>query len=136
MKGVSPVVATVLLIAIAVVAAIGVWFWVAGLQNKPATPAETKMLQLEACILNNGNDRTVLVLRNPTAYQMSIPHTDVNIVNADFSDAGVTVSGDINVDPYATVQVELSGLLEQGVVYYMTFSGAAGNLPSIKILCQ
>jgi flagellin-like protein len=37
MRGVSPVVATVLLIAIAVVAAVGVWYWVGSYTSKPAT---------------------------------------------------------------------------------------------------
>jgi flagellin-like protein len=36
-KGVSPVVATVLLIAIAVIGAVALWFWVAPMTGKPAT---------------------------------------------------------------------------------------------------
>jgi len=137
MKGVSPVVATVLLIAIAVVAAVGVWFWVAGLQNKPATPAETKMLQLESCI--RGTNETTLVLRNPTAYHLQIPVSGVSIKNSDYTDAGVTITeptDTTDVPPYGTVTVKLSDDLEQGAVYYMTFSQEAGNLPTIKILCQ
>ncbi len=135
MKGVSPVVATVLLIAIAVVAAIGVWFWVAGLQNKPATPAETKMLQLEACI--RGNTTTTLVLRNPTAYQLTVPASGVKICTADYSSCSIGIAKDFTVGPYATVTVNTTnGTLQQGAVYYMVFSDEAGNLPSIKILCQ
>ena len=37
-KGVSPVVATVLLIAIAVISAVAVWYWVAPLTGKQAMP--------------------------------------------------------------------------------------------------
>jgi len=38
-KGVSPVVATVLLIAIAVISAVAVWYWVAPLTSPQATPS-------------------------------------------------------------------------------------------------
>jgi len=38
-KGVSPVVATVLLIAIAVISAVAVWYWVAPLTSAQATPS-------------------------------------------------------------------------------------------------
>jgi len=41
-KGVSPVVATVLLIAIAVISAVAVWYWVAPLTSPAATPSTTQ----------------------------------------------------------------------------------------------
>jgi len=41
-KGVSPVVATVLLIAIAVISAVAVWYWVAPLTSPPATPSTSQ----------------------------------------------------------------------------------------------
>jgi flagellin-like protein len=40
-KGVSPVVATVLLIAIAVISAVAVWYWVSPLTSPSATPSTT-----------------------------------------------------------------------------------------------
>ena len=49
-KGVSPVVAIVLLIAIAVIAAVAVWFWVSPLTGRPATAATTqKTVSIENC---------------------------------------------------------------------------------------
>ena len=41
-KGVSPVVATVLLIAIAVISAVAVWYWVAPLTSAQATPSTSQ----------------------------------------------------------------------------------------------
>ncbi len=41
-KGVSPVVATVLLIAIAVISAVAVWYWVAPLTSAQPTPSTTQ----------------------------------------------------------------------------------------------
>ena len=49
-KGVSPVVAMVLLIAIAVIAAIGVWYWVGAFVGKPPTGGQQKIaLSIEGC---------------------------------------------------------------------------------------
>lgn len=49
-KGVSPVVAIVLLIAIAVIAAVAVWFWVSPLTGRPATASTTqKTISIEKC---------------------------------------------------------------------------------------
>jgi len=42
MKGVSPVVATVLLIAIAVISAVAVWYWVAPMTGGQPTPSTTQ----------------------------------------------------------------------------------------------
>ncbi len=103
------------------------------------------MLQLESCIRvdSYNNNHTTLILRNPTHYTFYIPVSGVNIVNADYSDAGVGISsvdGDssaitIRINPYGTVRIGLNTTLEQGEVYYMVFNAEAGNLPSIKMLC-
>ncbi|MCK4327440.1 MAG: type IV pilin [Candidatus Diapherotrites archaeon] len=43
-KGISPIVAVVLLIAIAVIAAVGLYFWVGGLATKQPTPSTPKTI--------------------------------------------------------------------------------------------
>ena len=71
-KGISPVIAVVLLIAIAVIAAVGVWYWAAGLADQPAgaetaqtafTVAECNVDEQNARIINTGgidiDDRAV-----------------------------------------------------------------------------
>jgi flagellin-like protein len=59
MKGVSPVVAAVLLIAIAVIAAVGIWFWIGGFTSKPSLPPQQQVaLSVENC---NGSH---VVVRN------------------------------------------------------------------------
>ncbi|GEM_PF-1125520 len=58
-KGISPVVAVVLLIAIAVIAAIGVWYWVGAFTGKPPTGGQQQVsLTFESC---NG---THVIVRN------------------------------------------------------------------------
>jgi len=43
-KGISPIVAVVLLIAIAVIAAVGLYFWVGGLATKQPTPSTPNVI--------------------------------------------------------------------------------------------
>lgn len=61
-KGVSPVVAVVLLIAIAVVAAVGVWQWVNVYLSKPDVdnPATQPQLVVENCFINGTGSGVVL----------------------------------------------------------------------------
>ncbi|MFW5902626.1 MAG: archaellin/type IV pilin N-terminal domain-containing protein [archaeon] len=54
-KGISPVIAVVLLIAISVIAAVGVWYWVAGLADKPAGADYTQTaFSVQECSIDNG----------------------------------------------------------------------------------
>jgi flagellin-like protein len=64
-KGISPVVAVVLLIAIAVIAAIGVWYWVGAFTGKPPTgPQQQVALSIESC---NGSHVTIRNIGGITA---------------------------------------------------------------------
>ncbi len=47
MRGISPIVAVVLLIAISVIASVGVWYWVGTLTEKKATPNAPAVLQAQ-----------------------------------------------------------------------------------------
>jgi len=60
-KGVSPVVATVLLIAIAVISAVAVWYWVSPLTSPSATPSTTQYGFVVTSVYKNasGNCTTV-----------------------------------------------------------------------------
>jgi flagellin-like protein len=49
MRGISPVVAVVLLIAIAVIASVAVWFWVAPLTRQGEVDTVNRMLYVETC---------------------------------------------------------------------------------------
>jgi len=64
MKGVSPVVATVLIIAIAVIASVTVYYWVTPYTQKPQLPDETYHgIRVEAC---NGTHIEVRNIGFPT----------------------------------------------------------------------
>ena len=60
-KGISPVVAVVLLIAIAVIAAVGVWYWVGSYTSKPAVVSSQRAMSITECTITDENGVLVLV---------------------------------------------------------------------------
>ncbi|GEM_PF-3322056 len=75
MRGISPIVAVVLFIAISVIAAIGVWYWVGSYTSKPAVVSYSSYISVESC------DLTSITIRNTglTAQDaLSIPLYDNN----------------------------------------------------------
>ncbi len=65
-KGISPIVAVVLLIAIAVIAAVGLYFWVGGLATKQPTPNTPIVIgaQKVTCTTQPGNANVTLLVQN------------------------------------------------------------------------
>lgn len=61
-KGISPVVAVVLLIAIAVIAAVGVWYWVGEFTDQPDTNTDVKTFTLTRC--GPGTNGTYVFVQN------------------------------------------------------------------------
>lgn len=61
-KGISPIVAVVLLIAIAVIAAVGLYFWVGGLATKQPTPNTPIVLNAQSVTCGNGNGTNVVAM--------------------------------------------------------------------------
>ncbi len=68
-KGISPIVAVVLLIAIAVIAAVGLYFWVGGLATKQPTPTTPKTISAYAvsCASDNTGITTIMVANTSPA---------------------------------------------------------------------
>jgi flagellin-like protein len=86
-KGVSPVVAIVLLIAIAVIAAVAVWYWVSPMTSKPATAETTqKTVTVEECYA----DANSIFLRNSGGYTLSGQAFDIFVAST-----GVDSTSDI-----------------------------------------
>jgi flagellin-like protein len=109
-KGISPVVAVVLLIAIAVIAAVAVWYWVSPMTGKPATADTTQ--------------KSVSVSRCYSTY------TAIDIRNT----GGVTIPTDTDFAIYyrdngtfANAYIEFNVSLQSGQIkkYYIRNSGTA-----------
>ena len=60
-KGISPIVAVVLLIAISVIAAVGLYFWVGGLATKQPTPDTPRTINAYMVSCNETGNSTVQI---------------------------------------------------------------------------
>ncbi len=79
-KGISPIVAVVLLIAIAVIAAVGLYFWVGGLATKQPTPSTPATISVYAVHCGSDTENTTIMIANT-----SPPGTTINV--ADLKDS-------------------------------------------------
>ena len=91
-KGISPVVAVVLLIAIAVIASVAVWFWVSPLTAKPATASTTqKTLSIESCDATNNR----VFVRNSGGLTVAASNVSTNF--KEYTQGGTTQLGYLDI---------------------------------------
>ncbi len=79
-KGISPIVAVVLLIAIAVIAAVGLYFWVGGLATRQPTPSTPKTITAYAVSCgSSASENTTIMIANtsPAGTSNNIKITDL-----------------------------------------------------------
>ena len=89
-KGISPVVAVVLLIAIAVIAAVGVWYWVGAYTGEPNVQTSLKTYGIGQCngtyaFINNNGGKALD--SNAAIYSSSLVPT-----GAEFNFSGTTIA--------------------------------------------
>ncbi len=108
--GISPVVATVILVAVAIVIAIAVAFWASGLVG-----IFTRFERVEiVSVVQTGNDTFRVILRNTGSADTSIIQTVVNgravgVLSTPYAVApGASAQCDIRVDPPPTPGVTVS----------------------------
>lgn len=78
-KGISPIVAVVLLIAIAVISAVGLYFWVGGLATKQPTPNTPKTITAYAVKCgSSSSENTTIMIANTSPPGNSITITDLH----------------------------------------------------------
>ncbi len=114
-KGISSIVAVVLLIAITVVAAIGIYFWAAGLATKPPTPEKPVPI-----VANPISSRSVLIanLGNKPIHAEVLKTSDPSTV-CDFGK-------NVTIEPGSQVRCELKGFPKsQEIVIYGEGTGSA-----------
>jgi len=139
-RGISPVIAVVLMIAIAVVAATGVWYWVAELGAKPAG-AQTEQPQfiIEQCEITNDTAADIRV-RNTGGTMIN--HENVSIYEGvteisqiDFTEApgGALNPGDIT---YFTIQYDEEEAPSQGFQSGVEYTIVDGDFPARNFDCS
>jgi len=109
-KGVSPVVATVLLIAIAVISAVAVWYWVAPMTGQQATPATTNYaVQVASVYRNATNDGCCFIdlfNNGGVAIQAGTIFDIRNLTNGALTGRGINLTSQIL--PGATLGMNMS----------------------------
>lgn len=124
MKGVSPIVGAVLLIAITVIAGVGTWYWVSSYTGKPIAIPYSAVLSAENC------DLTYVILRNTGSSILdhnNVPFYDSNNVQVGYVNI-VGFSGG-TATPYPlriTYQNVTPGL------FYI----AGADIPRTKVSCN
>jgi flagellin-like protein len=121
-KGISPIIATVILVLIAVAAGVMLWLWVSGFAS--AMPAEQQALneriRIDAVKVESGRDGN----KNVTIYVRNIGKTDVVIGAAYILDTSNTIiasntdTQSMSISPGSVVEVEVSSVsLRSGYAY-------------------
>ncbi len=129
MKGISPVVATVLLIAIAVIAAIALWFWIGGLTSKPSLPAQQKVsLSVESC---NGSHATVRNTGGTTAL------SPASIVNSSRAYIGYIDISNLQSGNVSTFRIcDTNNICPTAKLLPGTYEISDNNYPSYRFSCS
>ena len=112
-KGVSPVVAVVLLIAIAVISAVAVWYWVAPLTARPSTGGDiSKSISVTKCFAPSGVNSSLSV-RNTGGVSLS-----TTIFAVHYADNGTQA-----LVPVGNAVAILNGTLASGATVTLNVTG-------------
>jgi len=132
-SGISPVVATVILVAIAIVIAIAVAFWATGLVG---VFTRFEKIEITAAYYDSTARGVVLVVRNTGSADATID--DVYVNGRPSSIAGFTVSGTglLTVGQSTTITVEEGGQVTftPGVTYELAVHTASGKTYPVAVL--
>ncbi len=129
-KGVSPVIAVVLLVAIAVIAAVGVWYWVGGLASKPAgVDTVQQSFTVEDCLL--GVEEINVRVRNTGGVTIDIEEVPVYDGTQEVGTLNLSDVGAYNIE-----WVNFSSENPHGVSQGVTYEVVHGQLPSVSFTCK
>ena len=114
-KGISPIVAVVLLIAVAIIAACGLYFWTAGIATKQPVPQQAAVINA----IPLGGGKVLIANLGSTEITGGLQSTE-----------GV-LSCDYPIPPGEQVACNLTGTGEAGVVIYGASTGSAIVEPAV-----
>jgi flagellin-like protein len=129
-SGISPVVATVILVAVAIVIAIAVAFWASGLVGIFTRFEKLEILSAYQDTGNNTNN-IVIRVRNTGSSPTSITQVVINGVNVGEPQAAC----DVDVGGTKTVTIETRGLMA-GVTYEVLLRTAGGKQYPTAVLAH
>jgi flagellin-like protein len=137
-RGVSPVIATLLLIVIAVAAAVLVYMWTVGYatQMRPTTPETGERLKIEAGKLSvSASPQLSLHVRNVGGSDVKIDKVYLLTTAQDVVDVQTPVSGTESISVGAVVEVKVSSFtgVQAGRTYIVRLVTTLGNEFSIEL---
>ena len=104
-KGISPVIATIIMVAVAIVISIAAAFWLTGLMGSFTT---YENIRISAYATRTGNAYSINVV--VSNYGSTVVNVTKFLIEGDFkSDATVTPSIPYKLDPYQTQVFKISG---------------------------
>ncbi len=135
-KGISPVIAVVLLIAIAVIAAVGVWYWAAGLADKPpgAETAQTAFTVGE-CNLNEAETPSNASARIVNTGGVNIGSDRMVTVYSEGEHRG-NISFDLGLEAGEEAYVDLVSTDEDHFTSGTQYTVVDGDFPDITFHCN
>ena len=128
-RGLSTVIATIIIVAIAIVMAIAVAYWAMGVGS---SFTRFEKLQIVNAYASSDNSATVTVKNTGTATATLDPATSV-FINGQLVDTGVTINGAtdaVAIAPGSTATVAITiptAQANSGVSIQVTLQSAAGN---------
>ena len=128
-KGISPIVSVVLLIAIAVVAAVGLYFWMGGLATKQPTPNVPIVISANPIDPGSG---TILI-----ANLGSSPLTVSELQTTDDTFTKCLFDGEVTIDPgehascMLATETNVTGPVEGEIIIYAENTGSANAMISM-----
>ena len=133
-KGVSPVVATVLLIAIAVISAVAVWYWVSPLAGPQATPSTTQYGFVVTSTYKSAGNCTSLDIKNSGGMAIPLTTFEVRWTNGTSASKYVTVpslstgtTSNFNISTPAGTITSAGGGIAVGSYFLRPLNGSAGT---------
>jgi archaeal type IV pilus assembly protein PilA len=133
-KAVSPVIATVILVAVAITVAVGVSYWMGGISSQ-YTQFEKVEIQTGYATAETGGWHVVMTLKNSGSAPATITHVFVNDVPVDGYAGTIIVADEIHANvPVAGLTLE-SGEDGSVTVYISSTAGelSAGTTINIKL---
>ena len=130
MKGVSPVVATVLLIAIAVIAAVGVWFFVQNMTSKQSSAPTMAAFQVESCTLSATSAQPISLINLGDAAFAAKAFNVYTTAGVQVGTASITIPAGAGSRPATGQTITNTSAFTAGS-YYMTADG----VPKISFNC-
>jgi flagellin-like protein len=135
-RGVSPVIATLLLIVIAVAAAVLVYMWTVGYatQMRPTTPETGERLKIEAGVLDSSSGQATLYVRNVGGSPARVKTAYLLTTSQDVIERKDGIDVDIDVGSVQSISISFTSTnVKKDQTYIVRIVTSLGNEFAIEL---